>query len=165
MKNSSKKSSVISLRSSVTGHRPAAGFTLLELLIVIALILVLAGLLIPAFFKVRTMVRNQKRSAEISVLNSAIGAYKTREKKYPAPEWQLKEGKDMSYGADKDGAPLGGGHNKVVIDILKSAVPSVLDPEKLRWDAAGNVIDPWDKQYQIWLDLDYSDYGEGYSVK
>ncbi len=157
-----KKSAVCGLRSAVS---PRAGLTLLELLIVISLIMVLAGLLIPAFFKVRNRVRDQKRTIELRVISSSIASYKAQEKKYPAPPAHLRGGRDLSYGADAGGSPLDGGYNKVVMDILKAAAPPVLDPNKLRWDAGGNVIDPYDKQYKIWLDLDYSEYGGGYKVQ
>lgn len=162
----SKKSAVCGLWSTVPRRRSTTtGFTLLELLVVISLIMVLAGFLIPAFYQVRKSGRDTKRSVELRVIESAIGFYKTQEKKFPAPPGDLDGGEDLSYGEDGYGDPLDGGDNYLVMDELTNAVPPVLDPNKLRWDADGNVIDPYAKQYKIWLDLDYSEFGAGYKVE
>ncbi len=172
MKPHNKKSTVCGLQSAVCSpRRRQAAFTLLELLAVIALIMVLMGLLIPAFYKVRERVRINKRDIEVRVIGSAIAAYKTQEKKFPAPLAHLQAGVTMSYGADGDGNELPGGFNSEVMNILRGVdvKPAVLDPSKLRWDGpnnTGNVIDPFDVQYKITLELGYGSIGgAGYSVQ
>ncbi len=126
------------------------GFTLLELLIVIALMIVLAGLLIPAFHKVQNEARKRRAETEVAIIKSAIQAYKLREGKFPAPPTDLSQGQaDIAYGDGEDYS------NSRVMNVLRQADPPVLAEGKFRWDAGGNVINPWDRQYRIVLDLDY----------
>lgn len=55
---------------------PRAGFTLVEILIVIAIIALLVALLIPTVGKVREGARRATCASEIAQINSAIAAYK-----------------------------------------------------------------------------------------
>ncbi len=168
MKNNSKKSSVAPKKSAVCSLQPVAcpprssvfslqssvsklAFTLLELLIVIALIMVLAGLLIPAFYKVQNAAKAKRAQIEARVIGSAIQTYKLQEKKFPAPTGDLGGGSDQTYG-------VGSHDNSEVMSILRAAQPPVLDANKLRWDGDGNnanVLNPDGNQYRITLDLDY----------
>ncbi len=145
-----QKSAVCSLQSAVCPprRRQAAGFTLLELLIVIALIMVLAGLLIPAFFKAPNVAREKQHKIEATIIGTAIQAYKLQAKKLPAPPADLGGGSDRTYGT-------GNRDNRQVMDLLRDARPPVLDTNKLRWDRDGNVINPYGNQYKITLDLNY----------
>ncbi len=124
------------------------GFTLLELLIVIGLIVALMGLLIPAFSKVKNGAKDKKRSVELRIIGAAIQAYKLQEKQFPVDD-PTGVDDDVVYGVQE------GQGNSVVMVKLREAVPSVLDVNKLRWDGGGNVTDPYDKQYEITLDLNY----------
>lgn len=160
-KNISKKSAVCGLWSAVCPRRRAAasGFTLLELLIVIALMMVLAGLMIPAFFKVRNEAKKKQAQIEAKVIESAIQAYKLQVRKLPAPDTHLGQGEsDYTYGDEGDVD----GENGTVMGLLRGTEPPVLDEGKLRWDG-NNVINPWEKQYRITLDLNYD--GEAGSEK
>ena len=59
------------------------GFTLLELLIVITIIVMLASLLIPAGSKARERARMAKAKSHISALELAITAFQTDFGYYP----------------------------------------------------------------------------------
>jgi prepilin-type N-terminal cleavage/methylation domain-containing protein len=59
-------------------NRPRAGFTLIELLMVIIVIAILAALILPALSSARTRVRQAEVRSEISQIENAIGAFKTR---------------------------------------------------------------------------------------
>lgn len=124
------------------------GFTLLELLIVIAVMLVLAALLVPAFFKVQNEGRKRRAEVEASVIESAIRAYMMRERRFPVTDPSPRS-QDVIYG---DGQERG---NVEVMNRLRNANPPVLDEGKLRWDQEGNAINPWGRQYRIWLDMNY----------
>ena len=140
---------VYSLKSKVfPRRRQTAAFTLLELLIVIALIMVLAGLMIPAFYKIQDKAKAKRAQIEARVIGSAIQTYKLQAKKLPAPSTDLAGGSDLSYGA-------GSRDNRQVMNLLRDARPPVLDANKLRWDSDGNVINPYGNQYTITLDLNY----------
>ena len=149
-------SAVCRPQSSVSSR----GFTLLELLIVIALMMVLAGLLIPAFYKVLNEGKKRRSQTEASIIGTAIQAYKLRERKFPAPTGDLGGGADVVY--DGQG---GNSDNRRVMEPMINADPPVLDQGKLRWDAAGNAINAWDRQYRITLDLDYDGRVGGEAVE
>ncbi len=122
------------------------GLTLLELLIVISVIGVLAGFLIPAFNKARGRAAETRADADAKLLETAIVTYRMQEGRMPAPIGHLTQGADRVYGTTED--------NRLVIDQLLDAEPTVLETGRLRMDEIGNVLDPWGRQYRIWLDLD-----------
>ena len=130
--------------------RNVKGMTLLELLIVISIIAVLAGLLLPAFNKSRQRARVRQAETEVRVLETAISAFRMQQGHWPASQAHRAAGNDIGYGGP-DGV---NGGNRVVMNILMNAQPSVIDAGRLRMDEPGNVFDPWGNQYWIWLDLD-----------
>lgn len=146
------KSDVGRQRSEVRRRRSEDGFTLLELLIVIGLMVVLAGLLIPAFYKVVNEGKKRRAETESMIIGTAIQAYKMQERKFPAPPGDLGGGKDVTYDGSENKL-----NNKLVMALLTDTnkVPPFLDAGKLRWDADGNAMHPGDRQYKITLDLNY----------
>lgn len=147
-----------SLKSKVCGLRSdQRGFTLLELLIVISVIAVLVGLLLPAFGRVREGAREKRADVEARVIEQAIGAYRLRTGRYPAPVRDLRGGSSRTFGTDDN-------PNSEVMLLLRGADPPLLDASKFRWDDNGNVLNPWGGQYRIELDLSYRSHGQGYRV-
>jgi prepilin-type N-terminal cleavage/methylation domain-containing protein len=63
--------------------RSAAGFTLLELLVVIAIIAVLIALLVPAVQKVREAANRSQAAANLEALRIAANAYLEQTKQFP----------------------------------------------------------------------------------
>lgn len=56
-------------------HRSHGGFTLIELMVVIAVILILAALLVPRYIGVTDTANKAKCHANIATLNSAAAMY------------------------------------------------------------------------------------------
>lgn len=138
-------------------------FTLIEMLTVIAIIAILAGLLVPALGKARQKAKEAKALTEIKSIEGACLAYYTEYGKWPHT-WGGAS--DTSYGG------LGGyAWNRDLMDVLRSidsgsgggnpgfsANPRrivFLEVPAKSLDADRNFLDPWGKQYEITLDTGY----------
>lgn len=113
--------------------------------------MVLAGLLLSAFFKVKNAAKDKQVQIERKVIEAAIQAYKMQERKMPAEDVDLRSGVDKTYGDDDDNNP--------VMRFLTNSIPPVLDTNKLRWDEHGNVLNPDGEKYKITLDLNNDNSG------
>lgn len=65
-------------------HKRRDGFTLLELLVVVAIIMILVGILLPSMVKIQQKSRIRKAQAEVKNLATAIRAYHTEYGEWPA---------------------------------------------------------------------------------
>jgi prepilin-type N-terminal cleavage/methylation domain-containing protein len=68
-------------------RQTCGGFTLMELLITLAIISLLVGLLLPALSVVRKAAREAKQRAQITTIELAISAFKNDYGDYPPSEW------------------------------------------------------------------------------
>jgi prepilin-type N-terminal cleavage/methylation domain-containing protein len=71
---------------SLSGQRSRAAFSLIELLTVIAIIAILAGLLLTTSGFIQEKAGNARAQGEIQALSSALEAYKTDYGSYPAED-------------------------------------------------------------------------------
>jgi general secretion pathway protein G len=71
-------------------HRKQAGFTLIELMVVVVIIAVLAGLIIPRFMGETDKAKQAKAKIQIESLESALKMYKLDNGSYPTTEQGLK---------------------------------------------------------------------------
>src|SRR4051812_21017433 len=86
--------SPISARSSSAGSRrrgrrvatPRRGFTLIELIVVILVIALLAGILLPMILKANTGAKKTRVSADMASIGMALDAYHTDFGDYPRPD-------------------------------------------------------------------------------
>lgn len=96
------------------------GFTLVELLVVISIILVLVGLLSPALRKAREQAKIEKARATVGSLEVAINMFYTDIGRYPNNPGELIDPPGTGYGPYMDTKDFEG----------------------------GEFLDPWENEYQ-----------------
>jgi len=79
-------------------QRPQA-FTLIEMLVVIAIIAILAGILLPTLSIIKTKARIKQAQTEMANLAGAIKAYETEYNRFPGSKQIEQTGADFTYGA------------------------------------------------------------------
>jgi len=107
-----------------------SAFTLIELLVVVAIIMMLAGLLFPAFNHVREMAKKTKAKTEVKQLETAWRAVLSDYRGWSAIG-------AVPAGRDMDSAAVGflqGGNSKGVIYMEFDASST---------NSAGAFVDPW----------------------
>ena len=157
--------------------RARRGFTLIEMLVVISIIAILAGLLLPVFAKVKLKARISQAKNEMQNLTAAFTQYDTAYSRYPGNV----NGQDYTYGYP--GAPSANSTTTnsdlmVIINALDTGAAginshNVKNPQKLvlysaktagDTNSAGlstidnQLRDPWGHPYVISIDYD----GDGY---
>jgi prepilin-type N-terminal cleavage/methylation domain-containing protein len=151
--------------------RADSAFTLIELLVVITIIVVLLGLLFPAFQGVQNQAKKTQAKNDLTQIVTAVNAFYTEYGKYPLPA-----------GASVDGYTYGDGSNssKGLFDALRGLDPA-LNPRQIVFISPPNskdqtnpeagmgptgddqLYDPWGKSavavdagiYHIRIDADY----------
>lgn len=98
--------------------KKADGFTLVELIVVIAILGVLAGIVVPRFMNTTKATRGSKIIADINACESAVNIYYSRNGVFPESSDSLVG----NYLADWPNPPLGGA-------VLKKLDGSDLDLE------------------------------------
>jgi prepilin-type N-terminal cleavage/methylation domain-containing protein len=141
--------------------RDARSFTLTELLVVMAIITILAGLLFPVVSVMKKKAREGKARIEAKQIESSVRQYYTEYGKWPHGNGEVN---DYSYGA-------GGGYleNRHLMNVLRSINAAgnenfttnvrkivFLDIPEKSLDSSGNYLDPWGNQYEIVIDTGYN---------
>jgi len=130
-------------------HRSRTGFTLIEMLVVIAIIAIIAGIVFPA---VTRGLRTAKRNVAASEAKSIAGAIRVFYDDYgwlPVPA--------ANQGGSEDGLVS---DSKEVIQVLLGDNETVNPKGKLYLDtdvatSDGTMLDPWGTQYSVLLDLNF----------
>ena len=110
-------------------------FTLLELLIVIAVIAILSGILMPAAMQAWSKAYVEKAKAAISALEVAINMYKTDMGYYPNDDGGTPTTCTTLVTALKDTSQGGNWHGPY------------MSFKKEEIDSDGNFVDPWGTSY------------------
>ncbi len=164
MKN---KRSAVSGQRSASGQPPTSGFTLIEMLVVIAIIGILAGLLFPAIKGAMTKAKSGQARNDVKAIENAIRQYYTEYGKLPVRDADQGIG-DFYYTASDQ---------YQIINTLRAVASGwnashALNPRRIVFyeppsrkgavDGSGNILDPWQQVYYIKLDNNYDgtvDYG------
>jgi prepilin-type N-terminal cleavage/methylation domain-containing protein len=153
-------------------RRNRAAFTLIELLTVIAIIAVLAGLLFPAISAAMKKAKIARAKSDISSIEGALKSYYTEYGKWP--DGNGNSG-DYSWGS-WPGGYSGYANNAWLMDVLRSVSDVdggngnfIANPRKIVFlevpakslspspkdSNTGDFVDPWGYPYQITLDTGY----------
>jgi len=152
---------------SPTEHKRA--FTLIELLVVIAIILILVGLLFPAFKAVQDQAKRTQAKNDLTQIVNAVNAFYTEYGKYPLVV------ADTIYG------PAGTANN-VLFNELRATATATQNPRQIVFIsppyvktpanprsgiatqatninnisvAVGDLVDPWGTPYNVAIDGNY----------
>lgn len=129
-------------------RRGSAGFTLIEVITVITIILILAGLVVSGAGFVKDRQANEKARVQIALISKAVEDYKL----------------DMGYYPSTDDSADGSGQSKFLFKALyfdalsnpaKKLYLAELDPAvgKQKWTSgtasdATTIVDPWGGEYR-----------------
>jgi type II secretory pathway pseudopilin PulG len=147
----------------------ATAFTLIELLVVIAIIIILVGLLYPAYNAVQSQAKRTQAKNDLTQIVTAVNAYYTEYGKYPlvtidnkiyGPAGSLNDDLFYILRAVASGANAGDVANPRKIVFISP--PYVKDPANPRsgigtpaGTGPGQYFDPWGKPYNVEIDGGY----------
>ena len=140
-------------------------FTLIELLVVISIIIVLMGLLFPAFRGVQDQAKKTQAKNDLTQIVTAVNAYYTEYGKYPVAATVTTDAA-ATFGAG------GSSINNVLFNELRGLAASTLNPRQIVFinppdakdqsnprggirNSDGQYFDPWGTAYAIAIDADY----------
>ncbi len=152
--------------------RRQSAFTLIELLVVISIIIILMGLLFPAFRGAQDQAKKVEAKNDLAQIVNAVNAFYAEYGRYPTDSTI-----DITYG------PAGVGNDTLFNELRSTGAiintrkivflnaPDVKDPGNPRSGigttvGAGQFFDAWGTPYSISLDADYDNtitnpYGAG----
>jgi prepilin-type N-terminal cleavage/methylation domain-containing protein len=140
-----------------------SGFTIVELLTVLAIITMLVGLLVPALNLVRNIAKETKQKAQLTTIGLALTAFRNDDGDYPPSDWFPRPPRNDYCGAQKLaeallGWDLLGFHPKSAwmadgSDGLTPQGPRTYDPLKMRDIDGDGVPDTLDERRGRYLEL------------
>ncbi len=153
-------------KAEVSGQKCSCrseGFTLIELLVVITIIVILMGLLFPAFRGVQDQAKKTQAKNDLAQIVTAVNAFYTEYGKYPTT---ATTDATATYGSSNT--------NDAIFNELRGLAGAALNTRQIAFispadvkDGAnprggigtttktGQFFDPWAKPYNIEIDADY----------
>lgn len=160
----------------------AAGFTLTELLVVIGIIALLAGIAVPTVSRAIEGGKKTKARSELQAIVAAVKAYKQEYGCWPATEPMSTDTTGEFgawYGPSKWATSTGLSRGRDLMKILSgqnvgsgmgTSWPRPMNPKQIRFlegaQTDGTFVDPWGMQYCVKMDVNESgglEYGTGNS--
>ncbi|MDQ3198666.1 MAG: type II secretion system GspH family protein [Verrucomicrobiota bacterium] len=143
-------------------------FTLIELLVVITIIVVLMGLLFPAFKGVQDQAKRTQAKNDVTQIVTAINAFYTEYGRYTCDTQTGADGADF-FAADDDtnsktfdilrGDPANGfvqTYNPKAIAFMQPTIAKDLNKPRSGIGGNGRFYDPWGSCYRLRIDNNYS---------
>jgi prepilin-type N-terminal cleavage/methylation domain-containing protein len=144
------------------------GFSLIEILVVIAIVAILMALLFPAFTGVQDQAKRTQAKNDIAQIVTAVNAFYAEYGQYPCDAQTGNEGADF-FAADDNanntlfdilrGDPTNGNvqtYNPKAIAFFQPTIAK--DPANPRSGIGGNgrLYDPWGSCYRVRMDNNYT---------
>lgn len=150
------------------GPRRAVAFTLIEMLVVITIIAVLAGLAFPVFQSVQNSAKKTSAKNDAVQVVTAVDAFYTEYGRYPVTANSGDDANDFFAGDDPE--------NNGLMDILRahptSSAAAATNPRMIAFfqpriatdsnkptsgiGGDGRLYDPWNNCYRIRVDSNYN---------
>lgn len=129
-------------------RRGSAGFTLIEVITVITIILILAGLVVSGAGFVKDRQANEKARVQIALISKAVEEYKLDVGSYPPTD-------DSADGSGQSKILFKALYYEALSDTTKKLYLAELDPAvgKQKWTSgtasdATTIVDPWGVEYR-----------------
>jgi len=144
-------------------REPTSAFTLIELLVVIAIIIILAGLLFPAFRGVQNQAKRTQAKNDLTQIVTAVNAFYTEYGKYPVvvDDTPIADNSDLFYtlrAVASGTANAGNAANpRKIVFISPPDVKNSSQPKSGigTTSSTGQYFDPWGTPYKIAIDGNY----------
>ena len=147
------------LECLMTKEDRKAAFTLAELLLVIVIIVILAGLTFPAFQGVLERAKKVQAKNDLTQIVTAVNAFYTEYGRYPlvTDDTPIANNSDLLYTLRgvAYGANLGNAVNTRQIVFISPAEDTSQTNPKGKIGSTGQFYDPWGQPYKIVIDGNY----------
>jgi prepilin-type N-terminal cleavage/methylation domain-containing protein len=141
-------------------------FTLIELLVVITIVVILMGLLFPAFRGVQDQAKKTQAKNDLTQIVTAVNAFYTEYGRYPTTNasdvtFSTSPTNDQLFDVLRNNVS---GSNAATVTSLNPrqivfiSPPDAKDPTNPRGgikNSTGEYFDPWGKPYIVRIDADY----------